>query len=450
MLKIFETNEEYNNYIQSEPLLISGVLYYIKEDNSAHFSTNNIDGEYKIYDLGGELATYIYGAAIYVKYNKTKDYSTDPYICTAAASSSVNCVFLDGEYISGEEVSSKHGQFPLENGEHEALFILNTNEIPNYFFCINSCADMLTEIVVSDYYTSIGDNFIGTDAPQLKKLTLGNRIISIGESMIDQLSEDLSQPLVNIPQNIETIGRRSYKYTAIKKAIFPNTITSIGSQAFYECSKLEEVYIPDSDNTITINGEAFSKCESLKKVYLGKGVTLTTSSVFDYCKIEEAYFNTNVGANYTGDKWNSLKKLVIGKDATEIDSYGYYSGCKALESVTILSTNISLPKFAFNNCPKLKEVKISEGCKSIGQECFSDDPNLTELELPSTVTSIAKWGFSRTSLTSLTVKAVTPPSTGGALGLPNNCKIYVPAASVSAYKAATNWATYADNIEAIP
>lgn len=447
MLKIFETNEEYNNYIQSEPLLISGVLYYIKEDNSAHFSTNNIGGEYKIYDLGGELATYIYGAAIYAKYNKTKDYSTDPYISWEI--NSINCVFLDGEYISGDEVRSKYAQFPLENGEHEALFILNTNEIPNNFFHIDSCADMLTEIVVSDYYTSIGDNFIGTNAPQLKKLTLGNRIINIGDEMIYQGYEETNTPLVNIPQNIETIGSSAYRGSGIKKAIFPNTITSIGGSAFYMCSKLEEVYIPDSDNTITIGGSAFSTCKSLKKLYLGKGVTLSTSSVFDNCHIEEVTFNSSTTQNYTGDKWNSLKKLVINNNVTEVEN-GAFSGSKKLESVTILSTNISLPKWAFNNCPKLKEVKISEGCKSIGQECFSDDPKLTELELPSTVTSIAKWGFSRTSLTSLTVHATTPPTAGGYLGMPNNCKIYVPAASVSAYKAATNWADYADNIEAIP
>lgn len=53
MLKIFETNAEYNVYTDNNTNVDSGILHYIKEDETAHFSTNNIDGEYKIYDLGG-------------------------------------------------------------------------------------------------------------------------------------------------------------------------------------------------------------------------------------------------------------------------------------------------------------------------------------------------------------------------------------------------------------
>ena len=446
MLKIFETNEEYNNYIQSEPLLISGVLYYIKEDNSAHFSTNNIDGEYKIYDLGGCLSTYIIGAAIYAKYNITKDYGWDPHICYAQVTNSINCVFVDGKYYSGEEIAAVSGQLPLELGEHEAVFILNTNEIPTYFFANTDCAEMLVEVIVSDYYTAVGDNFIYYDSPQLKKITFGNRIETIGQQILNSNNNGVTE--INIPQNIETIGSFAFSGSGIKKAIFPNTITSIGANAFLRCLKLEEVYISDSDNTITIGGSAFSHCESLKKLYLGKGVTLSSSSVFDNCYIEEVTLNTNVGYNYTGDKSNSLKKLVIEKDVTD-DIVGYQN-CKALESVIIKANSIKIGNYGLNTNPNLKEVIINEGCTRLGQECLRDNPKLTELELPSTVTYVGKWCFNGSPITSLTVHATTPPATGGYLGMPNNCKIYVPAASVSAYKAATNWTTYADNIEAIP
>lgn len=450
MLKIFETNDDYNIKTLNNTSLVSGKLYYVKEDNTAHFYTNNIEGgEAKIYNLGGqELNSIIIGAAIYVKYNKTKDYSVNPYICNASATNSIDCVFLDGEYISGEEVASNYGQFPLENGKHEAVFILKTNEIPNNFFDIYQCADMLEEIIVSDYYTSIGDNFIGLDAPQLKKVTLGNRIINIGESMIYQSDDILISTLVNIPQNIETIGNYAYRGSGIEKAIFPNTITTIGSSAFYRCKDLIELYIPDVDHTVTINGSAFSYCESLKKIYLGKGVTLSTSSVFDYCHIEEVTLNSNVLNYYTGDKWNSLKKLVIGNDVT--DDISGIQNCNALETVIINAASIKIANYGLNNNPNLKEVIINEGCTRLGQECLRDCPKLTELEIPSTVTYVGKWCFNGSPIASLTVKATTPPSTGGYLGLPENCKIYVPSASVEAYKAATNWKTYADNIVAIP
>ena len=56
MLQVFNTKEEYNNFIENDPILKSGILYYIKEDNSGHFATNNIEDEYKIYDLGREAS----------------------------------------------------------------------------------------------------------------------------------------------------------------------------------------------------------------------------------------------------------------------------------------------------------------------------------------------------------------------------------------------------------
>lgn len=51
MILIFETENEYNTYTSNNTDLDAGVLYYIKEDNTAHFITNNIDGNLKIYNL---------------------------------------------------------------------------------------------------------------------------------------------------------------------------------------------------------------------------------------------------------------------------------------------------------------------------------------------------------------------------------------------------------------
>lgn len=470
MIKTFETLEEYNNYTADG--LKSGDIYYVKEDGSIHFYTNNIDGEAKVYDGIGEVPNYLYGAAIYVKYNKTKDYGYNPYICTLWGADTVDYAMVDGNYISGVDLKSTYGQYPLENGEHQVIFVLNTKEIPDYFFQNNTCAEMMEKVVISDYYTSIGNQFISYDAPNLKSIHIGDNITSIGEEFLGSHNESIQK--INIPKNIETIGRRCFRNTSIKQLIFPNTITSIGDSAFSDNKSLEEVVIPDSENTINIGGSAFYNCPKLKKVYLGKGVTLLSSSVFDSCNIEEATFNTNVGYNYTGDKWNSLKKLVLEKYVTEVGSNSSsYSQCKALESIVINSDSITLANFAFNYNPKLKEVIINspssslgnsvfngcpelttfilaEGCTKLGQECLRDNPKLAELVLPSTITSIGKWCFTDAGIKTLTVKATTPPSAGGALGLNNDCIIYVPSESVDAYKAAVRWSSYANNIFPIP
>lgn len=471
MLEIFNTVEEYNIYTENNTKLESDRLYYIKEDNSGHFYTNNVDGEAKIYDLGGTFPTFLYGAAIYVKYNKTKDYGYNPYLCGFNGSKTVDYAVVDGNYISGDDLKSTFGQYPLENGEHQVIFVLNTKEIPDYFFNNNTCGDMMEEVVISDYYTSIGESFIGTDSPNLKSIHIGDNITSIGKDFLGLHNESIQK--IHIPTNIESIGNSCFRNTSIKQLIFPNTITSIGSTSFSDSTSLEEVVIPDSENTINIGGSAFSGCSKLKKLYLGKGATLLASSVFDYCHIEELYLNTSTTPswNYTGDKENSLKKLTVGSNVTAIQA-NEFNYCHALseiifeegvqtignyafsgnkcKTITLPSTITQLGNNSFNDCSELESISIQEGCTRLSQECLRDNPKLTELVIPSTVTYVGKWCFTSSGIKELTVKATTPPSTGGVLGLADDCIIYVPAESVDAYKAASGWSNYADKIQAIP
>ena len=102
----------------------------------------------------------------------------------------------------------------------------------------------------------------------------------------------------------------------------------------------------------------------------------------------------------------------------------------SLESITIPSSVISIDEFAFSGCTGLESITI-----------------------PSSVISIDESAFVRCEkLLSVTCQATTPPTLGSS-AFNNNAagrKIYVPTASVADYKAAENWSTYADYIEAIP
>ena len=78
---------------------------------------------------------------------------------------------------------------------------------------------------------------------------------------------------------------------------------------------------------------------------------------------------------------------------------------------------------------------------------------LTSLVIPSNISSIEDSAFNQCSgLTSITVNRTTPPTLGGTYVFDNtnDCPIYVPAASVNAYKTASNWSEYASRIQAIP
>jgi hypothetical protein len=98
-------------------------------------------------------------------------------------------------------------------------------------------------------------------------------------------------------------------------------------------------------------------------------------------------------------------------------------------------------------------VTIPNGITAISNSAFDSCRNFTTVTIPSGVTSIESYAFNRcTGLTSITCLATTPPTLTGRSWFydTNDCPIYVPCESVSAYQAATNWSDYASRIEGIP
>ncbi len=115
----------------------------------------------------------------------------------------------------------------------------------------------------------------------------------------------------------------------------------------------------------------------------------------------------------------------------------YYSDFKAFVDRSI--TNVT--------------AEMLQGVTNIGDYAFQYCQSLTSVTIPNSVTSIGEHAFQYCrSLASVTVKAITPPALGGSVfnNTHSSLVIYVPAESVEAYKAATNWSTYADKIQAIP
>lgn len=188
---------------------------------------------------------------------------------------------------------------------------------------------------------------------------------------------------------------------------FDGDIASIGNGAFYGCTTLTSITIPNG--VTSINVYAFWKCSGLTSVTIGSGVTS------------------------------------IGDMA--------FSECTSLTSVTIPNSVITIGTSAFNDCSGLTSVTIGNGVTSIGNEAFRQCTSLTSVTIGSGVTSIGSMGFRYCrSLTSITVNATTPPALAdiNVFDDTNNCPIYVPAASVSAYKSAANWSNLASRIKAIP
>ena len=148
----------------------------------------------------------------------------------------------------------------------------------------------------------------------------------------------------------------------------------------------------------------------------------------------------------------NITDIKIPNSVTSIENVAF-SGCSNLTSVTIGNSVTSIGDRAFSGCSSLTSVSIPYGVINIGDGAFYNCTGMTSVTIPNSVTSIGESAFKGCSgLTSVICQAITPPTLGqnAWFGLGKTIPIYVPTESVDAYKAAANWSTYADRIQAIP
>ena len=212
-------------------------------------------------------------------------------------------------------------------------------------------------------------------------------------------------------------------YSGLTTAIIPASVTynsviysvkSIGGYAFYECTGLTSVTIPNS--VTSIGDRAFEGCTGLTSIIVESGNTIYDSRQNCNAIIETA---TNT--------------LIVGSANTVIP-----------DNVT------SIGDFAVYGCGLTGELVIPNSVTSIGREAFSCCSGLTSVTIGNSVTSIVNQAFYHcTGLTSVTIEAETPPTLGyQTFGWGTNCPFYVPCGTLDTYK--TAWSDYASRIKYAP
>ena len=152
---------------------------------------------------------------------------------------------------------------------------------------------------------------------------------SIQNGEVTVTGSDLETGELIIPSEIEgcpvtAIEAHAFSTTRFSKITLPDTLKTIGTDAFYSCTRLESVVIPSGVTEIGFN--AFAKCKSLKTVVFSDGVTSVGESAF--------------------------------------------TDCPALESVSLPEALTTVETLAFSGCKNLKEVSIPAGVTSIGRNAF--------------------------------------------------------------------------------
>ncbi len=141
-----------------------------------------------------------------------------------------------------------------------------------------------------------------------------------------------------------------YGCSGLTSVTIPNSVTSIGNYAFLGCSGLTSITIPNS--VTSIGNSAFLHCSGLTSVTIGNSVTSIGRSAFEGC--------------------SGLTSITIPNSVTSIGS-GAFSGCKGLTSITIGSGIKYIHSSAFASCPELSDVTCyAENVPNTGTDAFKD------------------------------------------------------------------------------
>ncbi len=295
-----------------------------------------------------------------------------------------------------------------------ANIISNTYENGKGVITFDSDVTKIGECAFCGYYSSpllpdSSEEYEGyTLCRNLATILIPNSVTTIGDDAFWNCDSLIS---VTMPNSVLTIGSGSFRgcYDLISVTI-PDSVTSIGSFAFDDCYDLTSVTISDSVTTI---GEcAFRYCSSLTSVTIPDSVTTIGDYAFGSCSSLQEFkgkFASEDGRCLIIDgTLNSfasvgLTEYTIPDSVTSIGRYAF-SHCSSLTSVTIPDSVTTIGHHAFSYCSSLISTTITNGVTTVEDYAFWHCESLTDVVLPNSVATIGDWAFEGcSSLTSVAI-----------------------------------------------
>ncbi len=403
--------------------------------NSNAIVSNSYDKSFGIGSIfGSQVTEYVIGDSVT---------AIGTYAFSGFLSAYGDCKNLASVTI-GKNVTSI-GDYAFYQCESLTSVTINSNTIASKRYTdseslIDIFGRQVLEFVIGDCVTSIGGYaFYNKDYGVifnscLKSVTIGKNVTSIGDEAFYNCNRLTSVHISDLAAWCAiSFGSNPLDYAhnlylngeLVTDLVIPDSVTSIGDDAFRNCTSLTSVTIGNS--VIGIGNYAFRNCTSLTSVTIGNNVISIGNYAFADCgSLTSPVYNAHVFA-FMPTSYSGAYTIPNGIESI---AGGAFSSCTGLTSVTIPNCVTSIGDYAFN--------------------CTG----LTSVTIPNSVTSIGDYAFRGCStLRYIYMIAQTPPSIGSYAfpldGDPNDItkKIFVPCNSADDYKVA--WSDYADYIYAI-
>ncbi len=257
---------------------------------------------------------------------------------------------------------------------------LTSVDLPNGISQIGNNAfyncSSLTDLVIPDEVPSTIGDYAFCGCSSLTSVTIPSTVNSIGNFAFSSCGS-----LTSVTINSNAIASLSYSElynmknkfgNQVTRYTFGSNITSIGQNAFYDCTGMAELILPSSLSSIGNN--AFQNCSGLNRVLISD---LNAWYEIDFAN---AYANPLYYANHFYVNTNEVVNLTVTSNISEIKDYAFV-GYKGLHSVSIGYYVTSIGNSAFENCSGLTSVTIGNSVNTIGDDAFKDCTNLTSVTL---------------------------------------------------------------------
>ena len=197
----------------------------------------------------------------------------------------------------------------------------------------------------------------------------GYEVIEIGDNAFYNCSNLTN---VVIPESVINIGNSAFlRCSSLRSVVIPNGVKNIGNSAFMNCSNLEIIEIPDS--VVSIGGYAFESTAWYENqqegvVYAGKVAYIYKGPMSENMSIELEEGTKGI-AEYAFRYGGSLKEMIIPDSVIRIGKEAFES-CSNLTTIT-MSKNIEyIGDSAFSGCTNLSSIVIWKSVDEVGRRTF--------------------------------------------------------------------------------
>ncbi|MBQ4577503.1 MAG: leucine-rich repeat protein, partial [Clostridia bacterium] len=228
---------------------------------------------------------------------------------------------------------------------------------------------------------------------------------------------------LTLPDTVTTLGSNAFENAkGLESIVLPDGITEISSHCFYRAGSLQSVTLPETltrirdyafdttalteihfPETLTaIDNFAFSKCVGLTEIILPEGVTTLGHRVFGNIETPlTVQIPTSLVNDCDGPFGGSIiENIVFAEDITAI-APALFSWATLPKALTLPDTVTKLGSHAFENTKGLESIVLPDGITEIPSHCFYRAASLASVRLPNTLTNIRDYAFDTTALTEI-------------------------------------------------